>query len=89
MFINSDPLVIVYFTLNGTVTDNSTAEDIIEVMYSVNSVVNNAAIYEAHMTTDFSHASNIHRNHICKRFVYGFLYTGNYTKPISCGTRHW
>ena len=32
MFINSNPLVIVYFTLNGSVTDDSTAKDVIEVM---------------------------------------------------------
>jgi len=32
MFIDSRPLVIVYFTLNGSVTDDSTAEDLIEVI---------------------------------------------------------
>ncbi|XP_065911152.1 adhesion G protein-coupled receptor L4-like [Dysidea avara] len=32
MFINSNPLVIVYFTLNGSVTDDSTAKDVIEVV---------------------------------------------------------
>jgi len=59
MFINSNPLVIVYFTLNGTVADNSTAEDIIEVIQIASVVVDIAAIYEVQVyiimiTTDFS-----------------------------------
>ena len=35
MFINSNPLVIVYFTLNGSVTDDSTAEAVIEVIQTL------------------------------------------------------
>ncbi|XP_065910088.1 uncharacterized protein [Dysidea avara] len=39
MFINSNPLVIVYFTLNGSVTDDSTAEAVIEAVAKSHSFV--------------------------------------------------